>query len=109
MKRCMNCGTENKNSCSICKTCGNQLFGGKAVKNGDNTDTQDIIRGKYALVYGILSFFCILVIVFGPLAIINGNKSKSGMGIAGKVLGIVSLCIWSLAVLCFLLCVVLWP
>ena len=100
MKRCMNCGTENNDYCSVCTTCGNHLFEGKA----NNTDTEAITRGKYALVYGILSFFCCLVIVFGPLAIIEGNKSKTGLGLAGKVLGIVSLCVWGAMVIYYLFC-----
>ncbi|GAE87294.1 hypothetical protein [Acetivibrio straminisolvens] len=50
-----------------------------------------------ALIFGILSIFC-CAIIFGPLAIVKGNESNSSVGKAGKILGIIGLCLWALGI-----------
>jgi hypothetical protein len=54
--------------------------------------------GTYALVFGILSIVC-CAIIFGPLAIIKGNEAKDSNGNIGKILGIVGLVLWLLAII----------
>lgn len=53
--------------------------------------------GTYALVFGILSIVC-CAIIFGPLAIIKGNEAKDSNGNIGKILGIVGLVLWAVAI-----------
>lgn len=53
--------------------------------------------GVMALIFGILSIFC-CAIIFGPLAIVKGNESNSSVGKAGKILGIIGLCLWALGI-----------
>jgi hypothetical protein len=61
--------------------------------------TEQEKSGVWALVFGIISLFC-LPIAFAPIAIYLGNESKTGLGNAGKILGIIGIC---LRVLSFLL------
>lgn len=125
MKKCPSCNSYNDELNAICEYCGERFpdflnensfdennrrnnnqgyyndFGQNTYNNRESFDmsnyrtTEEDKAGVEALVFGILSFFC-CPLVFGPLAISRGNESRSAMGTAGKILGIVGICIWAL-------------
>lgn len=51
--------------------------------------------GKWAMVCGILSLFR-YPLIFGILAIYLGTEAKTGVGKAGRALGIIGLCLMGL-------------
>jgi hypothetical protein len=98
LKRCTNCGHENSDFFNSCENCHSALSGSSKddvayyapQRSGDN-DT-------WALVCGILSILC-CGIILGPIAIMLGSSSESSTGQAGKILGIIGLCLWGFGLL----------
>lgn len=99
MKRCPNCGYSNNDFNSVCDSCGKHIPEVQREYFDANTyrTVEEDKAGVLAFVFGILSIFC-CSIIFGPLAIIKGNEANNGMGTAGKVLGIIGLCLWALGI-----------
>jgi len=116
MKACPFCKNQIKKTALKCRFCGKYLDSqiqqqSTVLPKGTHSDA------KSALVFGILSMLC-CAIIFGPLAIVKANSairdirydrgfSGEGMATAGKVLGIVGICLWGLGILIKILAIVM--
>jgi predicted RNA-binding Zn-ribbon protein involved in translation (DUF1610 family) len=103
-KTCPYCGESVLAIAQKCKHCHTFLSGPMAGKSSDGPkggQDDDAKEGKKALIFGIIGVvFC--QIIFGPLAIIYGNKARKAGSTAGTVamvLGIIDLIIFALAVI----------
>jgi len=126
---CQNCGKELKPTTSFCPVCGQPVNGGQPAGGGPgsyNPNDPGMQNAPYyqppvkqgpdgyaiaSLVLGIVSFF-VIPIIGAILAIVFGNKSIRDTGVntmarVGKILGIVSLCIYLVAIVIIVAVVIL--
>lgn len=98
---CKNCGKEIDDRAAICPACGVPVQGADKEKPRNKTGSGLCIAG---FIVSLLSlwlgmYFCIASIVAVVLSAIGMNIAKKngyscGLGIAGLVIGIISLVIW---------------
>lgn len=115
MAYCTRCGAENPDASRYCAKCGANLHGdGPAgtgqpqyVPNPNETARSENLAAQTGLILGIISIVIVWVpgiswisLITSIVGLVLGSKSRTGpnAGTAGRVLNIIALVIWVIAV-----------